>query len=155
MPMRRKRVVHKNPVLPMTNNNIIPVTAAGGVLYQVGSSPKKVLLIKRNGFWDIPKGKLENGETIEECAVREVEEEIGAKDLSIEKFLCDTYHIYQADGKKYGKTTHWYLMGFENSEYDFSPEVKEGITEVKWEDLEQAKAMVEFENLVKVLNEVE
>lgn len=146
--------MEKSPGPLMTNNCIIPVTAAGGVLYKVGSTPKKVLLIKRNGFWDIPKGKLEDGETIEECAVREVEEEVGAEDLSIEKFLCDTYHTYRADGKKYGKTTHWYLMKFEDSDYKFSPEVKEGITEVKWEKLEKAKKIVEFQNLVDVLNEV-
>jgi 8-oxo-dGTP pyrophosphatase MutT (NUDIX family) len=138
----------------MINSEAIPITAAGGVLYKAGSSLQMVLLIKRNGFWDIPKGKLENGETIEECAVREVEEEVGAEDLSIEKFLCKTYHTYQADGKKFGKTTHWYLMKFKNSNYNFSPEVKEGITEVKWEELEKAKNMVEFENLVQVLNHV-
>ncbi|MDZ7718620.1 MAG: NUDIX hydrolase [Balneolaceae bacterium] len=139
----------------MKNSEIIPVTAAGGVLYKAGSSPKKVLLIKRNGFWDIPKGKLEKGETIEECAVREVEEEVGAEDLTTEKFLCETFHRYQADGKNYGKTTHWYLMEFDNPDYDFEPETNEGITEVKWANIEEAKKIVEFENLVKVLNKVE
>lgn len=138
----------------MTNNNIVPVTAAGGVLYLEGESPRKILLMKRNGFWDIPKGKLEKGETIEECAVREVEEEIGAKDLSIETFLCETYHEFQADGKNFGKTTHWYLMKFDKPEFEFVPETKEGITDVKWEELEKAKSMVEFENLVQVLNKV-
>lgn len=138
----------------MTNNKAIPVTAAGGVLYKTGSSFKKVLLIKRNGFWDIPKGKLEKGETIEQCAVREVEEEVGAEDLSIKTFLCDTYHEYQADGNHFGKTTHWYLMKFEVPGFDFVPQIKEGITEVKWIELEKAKKMVEFENLVKVLNQV-
>lgn len=138
----------------MTNNDIVPVTAAGGVLYLEDESPRKVLLMKRNGFWDIPKGKLENGETIEECAVREVEEEIGARDLSIENFLCKTYHEFEADGKSFGKTTHWYLMKFDKPEFKFVPETKEGITEVKWEELEKAKSLVEFENLVQVLNEV-
>lgn len=138
----------------MTNNGITPVTAAGGVLYLEGKSPKSVLLMKRNGFWDIPKGKLEKGETIEECAVREVEEEIGAENLSIEEFLCETYHEFDAEGKRFGKTTHWYLMKFDDPEYDFVPEGKEGITEVKWEELEKAKSMVEFENLVQVLNQV-
>lgn len=147
-------MARKHPGLLMTNKEAIPVTAAGGVLYQPGSSPKKVLLIKRNGFWDIPKGKLEKGETIEECAVREVEEEVGAEDLSIETFLCDTYHEYRADGKYFGKTTHWYLMEFEKPDFDFSPEVKEGITEVKWVELEKAKKKVEFKNLVNVLNQV-
>lgn len=139
----------------MTNSEVIPVIAAGGVLYQTGSSPQKVLLIKRNGFWDIPKGKLENGETIEECAVREVEEEVGAKDLIIETFLCDTYHEYQAEGKNFGKTTHWYLMESETPDFNFVPRVKEGITDVRWVDLQQAKKMVEFENLVEVLNKIE
>lgn len=147
-------MARKNLVQQMTSSEFIPVTAAGGVLCEAGSSPKKVLLIKRNGFWDIPKGKLEKGETIEECAVREVEEEIGAKDLSIGTFLCETFHDYQVDGIKYGKTTHWYLMEFEIPDFDFVPQIKEGITEVKWVELEKAKKMVEFENLVEVLNKV-
>lgn len=155
MPTNEKKMVQKNPAPQMTNSEVIPVTAAGGVLYKAGSSTKKVLLIKRNGFWDLPKGKLEKGETIEECAVREVEEEVGAKNLSIEKFLCDTYHIYQAEGQIYGKTTHWYLMEFDKPGFNFVPETREGITEVKWEELEKAKKMVEFKNLVEVLNEVE
>lgn len=138
----------------MTQNEVIPVTAAGGVLCYTISSCQNVLLIHRNGCWDIPKGKLEKGETIEECAVREVEEEVGAKNLSITTFLCDTYHEYRADGKKYGKTTHWYLMKLENSDFDFFPQSKEGITEVKWMELEKAKKMVEFKNLIKVLNQV-
>lgn len=143
-----------NPGLVMPKNNITSITAAGGVLCLEGESPQKVLIMKRNGFWDIPKGKLEKGETIKECAIREVEEEVGATNLSIEHFLCETYHEFEAEGKKFGKITHWYLMKSDDQEFNFVPQTKEGITEVKWEELEKAKSMVEFENLVKVLNEV-
>lgn len=134
------------------SENIIHLKAAGGVLYETDATPTKVLLIKRNGFWDLPKGKLERGESIEECAVREVEEEVGAKNVSIGSYLCDTYHDYRANDQKYGKKTYWYSMPFGQHGFKFVPQKKEGITEVKWVELEEAKLMVEFENLVKVLN---
>lgn len=126
--------------------------AAGGVLYKAASFPQKVLLMKRRGVWDLPKGKLEEGESIEDCAVREVEEETGAGNLSIDKFLCDTYHEFAEDGKKYGKITTWYSMKFEHNNAELEPQTNEGITELKWVELQKAKIMVEFKNLVDVLN---
>lgn len=155
MPTKRKRTPKQIPIQQMVKNNeVVQLTAAGGVLYQAGTFPKKVLLIKRNGFWDLPKGKLEEGETLEECAVREVEEEVGVKNLSTEKFLCETYHTYQENGQTYGKTTAWYSMKFENPHYDFKPQRDEGITDVKWVNIDRARSMVEFENLVMVLNKM-
>ena len=136
------------------SNNTIELTAGGGVLYQ-DTFPKKILLMKRNGFWDLPKGKREEGESIEECAVREVEEEVGASNLSIEKFLCDTYHEFEEKGNKYGKTTSWYSMKFKQNGAELEPETDEGITELKWVEVRKAKIMVEFENLVEVLNAFE
>lgn len=137
------------------NNDIIQLTAGGGVLYQDASFPKKVLLMKRNGVWDLPKGKIEEGESIEECAVREIEEEVGAKNLAIGKFLCDTYHEFEEKGKKFGKTTSWYSLKYQENGSELVPEKDEGITELKWVELRKAKIMVEFENLVKVLNAFE
>lgn len=139
----------------MNNNEVTQLRAGGGVLYKPESSSLLVLLIQRNGFWDLPKGKLEKGESIEECAVREVEEEVGAKDLSIDFYLCDTYHEFNDEEKRFGKTTSWYAMRFEKQDFEFEPEIKEGITDVKWVELEEAKSLVEFQNLVKVLNELD
>lgn len=133
----------------------IELTAGGGVVYKENSFPRKVLLMKRNGFWDLPKGKIEKGESIEECAVREVEEEVGARNLSIEQFLCDTYHEFEAKGKKFGKTTTWYSMKFNQTGAALEPQGEEGITELKWVELQKAKIMVEFKNLVDVLTEFE
>ncbi len=86
------------------NNNITELTAAGGVLYRADSSHKV-----DETKWG-PKGKLEKGESIEDCAIREVKEEVGAVNLSIERFLCNTYHEFEENGKKFGKTTSWYSM---------------------------------------------
>lgn len=125
--------------------------AAGGVV--VCGENGLVLLIKRNGVWDLPKGKLESGETIPECAVREVEEETGLKGLSITTSLCKTYHEYNQKGKIVGKTTYWYLMeGEEIFRQSLSPQTEEGITNLKWEKLENSRKKVGYDNLLKVID---
>ena len=67
------------------------IEAAGGIVKR----KQRFLFIKRNGFWDIPKGKLELNESIETCAIREIEEECGVKNLEIIDFVCLTYHTYE------------------------------------------------------------
>ena len=91
----------------------------------------KVLFIYRNDKWDLPKGKLDKGETIEECALREVEEETGVTGLEITKPLKITYHIFKRNGKHKIKVTYWFEMktNFNGKLY---PQEKEGITDVAW-----------------------
>lgn len=133
-----------------------PITAAGGVVYQQNDE-LEVLLIFRRGVWDLPKGKLEDDETVEECAVREVAEEIGVANLPTITFtLRDTYHEYVQNGKNYGKTTHWFGMQLSSTfSNGFNPETEEGIEKVKWVPLSEAKKIVGYENLVDVLNDFE
>ncbi|MGV6831203.1 MAG: NUDIX hydrolase [bacterium] len=104
------------------------VTAGGGKVY---NQDGKVLFIYRNDKWDLPKGRIEKGEAIEEGAKREVTEETGVKDLKIQKPLEKTYHIFKRNNRYRIKVTHWYKM---TSAYDgeLIPQTKEGITKVKW-----------------------
>ena len=114
------------------------VSAAGGLVV----NPKnEVLFIYRNNIWDLPKGRIEKGESIETAAVREVEEECGIFNLSIVKKLITTYHIYFQDGIKL-KETHWFLM---TSDYNkkLTPQIEEGITEVLF------KNEIEIERVLK------
>lgn len=101
------------------------VAAAGGL---VKNSKNEILFIYRNNVWDLPKGKIEKGESIETAAIREVEEECGIFNLTIEKQLLTTYHVYYQNENKL-KLTYWFLM---NSDYDkpLIPQIEEGITEV-------------------------
>jgi len=137
-------------------SNVEPITAAGGVVYRQSQSdtPLEVLLIYRRGVWDLPKGKREEGETIRECAVREVAEEVGIDELpDIANKLPETYHEYRQQGSHYGKTTHWYAMQLtEKPEKGFSPQQVEGIEKVEWYPLEKARQLVGYENLVAVLD---
>ena len=111
------------------------IEAAGGL---VSNQENKVLMIFRNGKWDLPKGKLELGESIESCAIREVEEECGVSGLEICNKLLDTFHTYDLQGEKILKKTYWYKMSCSFSG-DLIPQTEEGITEVCWVDMESVK----------------
>ena len=108
------------------------ITAAGGIVRR----KKKYMVIKRNGLWDIPKGKVEKGEDIETGAIREIEEECGIDGPTIDKFLTSTFHIFKYKGKRAIKKTYWYTMNYEGSK-ETTPEEKEGITKAKWMTLEE------------------
>ncbi|MEX2463292.1 MAG: NUDIX hydrolase [Balneolaceae bacterium] len=130
--------------------------AAGGVVIRNLSKKSEILLIKRNGVWDLPKGKLESNESVEECAVREVEEETGAKSLEIDRFLCKTYHHYTDSGERIEKITDWYLMrGNQVSAFEhLKPQNNEGITDLEWVDPLVALEKVHYENLTIVIENV-
>lgn len=124
--------------------------AGGGVLYYLEDHTPLILLIKRNGIWDLPKGKLEENESIEECAAREVAEEVGIPLPDPEKFLCETYHEYELNGLPVGKKTYWYSMKAGQTE-GLTPQEEEGITELKWVHSGEALNMVGYDNLIKVI----
>lgn len=109
-------------------NNIKVIEAAGGL---VRSDEKKYLFIKRNGLWDLPKGKLEVSEKNKDAAVREVEEECGITVQSLGKKITKTYHIYELKGKIVLKISHWYKMKAIANQA-LVPQLEEGITEVQW-----------------------
>ena len=81
----------------MKDENRIFIQAGGGL---VENELREVLFIFRRGKWDLPKGKLDRGETLEQCAIREVEEETGVRQLNLVRFLLITEHEYVERGKK-------------------------------------------------------
>ena len=128
------------------------ISAAGGVVFKVTPTGDfLVLLIYRNSVWDIPKGKLEKGETIEMCAVREVAEETGSVLPAVVSSLGTTYHTYEMKGKEYAKTTWWYGMVLPQ-ETELLPQSEEGIESIEWVELAEAIERVGYKNLVEVLS---
>jgi 8-oxo-dGTP pyrophosphatase MutT (NUDIX family) len=107
-----------------------PIIAGGGYVVRAGRGEPEVLLILRRGLWDLPKGKLDPGESIEQCALREVREEVGIHALRAVRPLGTTVHDFLRDGAYWVKTTHWYLM--ETPEADFTPQAEEEIEAVDW-----------------------
>lgn len=111
------------------------VKAAGGL---VKNKAGEVLLIFRRGKWDLPKGKLDNHETLVECAVREVKEETGLTKIEGGKEIETTYHTYIEFGKHILKESHWYYM-LSKKEEPFKPQAEEDITEIRWVRKEDLK----------------
>ena len=122
--------VDKDPkkLFKQFKSNFRYIEASGGL---VRNEKDEYLFIFRNGKWDLPKGKKEKGETIKNCALREVKEECGIKGLKIEKELSDTYHIYSLEEKYILKRTFWFEMKCK-SDCELIPQKEEGITKIKW-----------------------
>tara|TARA_B100001057_G_scaffold479754_1_gene551792 strand:- start:817 stop:1443 length:627 start_codon:yes stop_codon:yes gene_type:complete len=106
------------------------IEAAGGIVL---NSNAEVLWIFRNGRWDLPKGKVEQGETCEDAAVREVQEECGISEINLGDFFGVTYHTYSFNSKEILKKTFWYGMTC-SSNLKLQPQLDEGITKVVWAD---------------------
>lgn len=109
------------------------ITAAGGV---VKRDDDMMLMIFRHSRWDLPKGKIEVGESVEECAVREVEEECGITPLELQEKICSTFHIYPIGEEWIIKESHWFNMGYHGSQ-EPTPQVEEDITAAMWISKEQ------------------
>ncbi|WP_276504643.1 NUDIX hydrolase [Terrimonas pollutisoli] len=125
------------------------VQAAGGL---VKNGQGENLVIFRRGKWDLPKGKLDKGESLEECAVREVEEETGLQNIKLLAPLLVTYHTYHEGTKFILKESHWYKMQTLNNQ-DLVPQTEEDIQQVIWvDDKDLSKYMKDaFPSVVDVL----
>ena len=103
------------------------IEAAGGVVF---NEKEEVLVIFRRDFWDLPKGKIDKGESPEEAAVREVQEETGLKNVTLGKHILDTYHTYELKGKRILKKTYWYEM--KTTDTQLIPQQEEDIEQAEW-----------------------
>jgi len=129
----------------------INITSAGGL---VTNSKGKVLLIKRRGKWDLPKGKAEAGESYEQTALREVNEETGIQDLEIVKPLLTTYHIYKDGEDLVLKKNVWFDIKSISNE-DPVPQLEEEIKEAIWLDPEDLSLILgnTFLSIIDILKE--
>ncbi|KQK24665.1 NUDIX hydrolase [Chryseobacterium aquaticum] len=129
------------------------IEAAGGIVNRPNGD---ILFIKRLGKWDLPKGKMEKGESREESAIREIEEETNLRNVELLDFINTTYHIYiERNGDKVLKFTHWFEMNFEGEDTS-KPQIEEGITEVAWKNTAQIESEVfpsTFKNIKLIINE--
>ena len=125
------------------------ISAAGGIV----QNKDRILFIYKNKHWDLPKGKIENGESAETAALREVEEECGLKGLSLKGPHDITYYLFNEKGTTLLKKTEWFLMN-STQEGPLKGDEKEGITEVKWMDSSSWKSEQEksFASVVNMLS---
>jgi 8-oxo-dGTP pyrophosphatase MutT (NUDIX family) len=128
------------------------IYAAGGLI----ENDNNFLFIFRLNKWDLPKGKLEMGESPDEAAIRECEEECSISQLSIHNELPSTYHIYKYKGKFALKKTFWFSMTTMHQGI-LVPQIEEKIEKVEWLDKKQISEIVlnnTYPAILDVLNSV-
>lgn len=116
-------------------SNFIVLEAAGGMVF---NERNELLMICRFEKWDLPKGKIEKGESPSSAAKREVCEETGVCDLEIISEDHATYHTYVHKRKHILKKTFWFKMKCKNFS-SFKLQDEEGIKDAQWMNKEQLK----------------
>ena len=128
------------------------IVAAGGL---VTNEADELLLIYRRGFWDLPKGKVDEGETIEACAVREVQEETGLTNVQLGTLIGITYHEYFDTWKQCEvvKETYWFAMHVTGNQ-QLLPQHEEDIQDVKWVAQQDIMPYLQntYNNIVEIIN---
>jgi len=152
--IKKAFIYHHNldELMELFSNCFKRIDAAGGVVF---NAKNEILFIHRLGVWDLPKGKAEKGETIEETAIREVEEECSISPLEITKPLNSTYHTYALKGKLILKKTYWYQMSYQGGETP-QPQLEEDITEAAWIAINKVSETTQntYPSIKEVLEEI-
>ena len=130
----------------------VTVEAAGGV---VADDEGRIVMIHRRGRWDLPKGHRDAGESLSECAAREIEEECGLSQLTVDKEICSTLHFYDTYGRWELKRTTWFAVRALGS-IATAPQTEEDIERVEWCELNEALRRSQCESyptIAKVMEE--
>jgi len=128
----RLQLVHSDPeeLRKAVRSCFRCIDAGGGVVF---NREGEFLAIERNGLWDLPKGKLDEGEDFEQAALREVEEETGLRDVELGHLLTSSFHTYKMKDRWILKETCWFEMNWYGSG-DPVLQAEEGITDYRWVD---------------------
>lgn len=124
--------------------------SAGGAVFRRVGSGLEWLVCKHSGYhkWVLPKGLVEEGESVEETAVREVEEECGIKTKIVAKLSEPEKYTYTMNGVKVDKQVDYFVMEYLSGDivdHDWEME------EVVWLPFDQALEKLNFHGAKKVL----
>lgn len=143
---KKKRKQPKSKRAPRTKA-VREFTAGGMVFRRVGGDDIDILMIQdRLGRWTIPKGHVEEGESLEQTAEREIGEETGLTKLSIKDKLDKIHFFYRKEGKLIYMTTHVFLIEALGDTEALVPEDSEGIVDAKWFGREEALKLIEYKD---------
>ena len=128
----------------------VSLVSAGGVVYRMIDGHKEVVLCGRrlHNTWSLPKGTPDRGESLEETALREVQEETGLC-VEIQETLGNINYLFVRKSKQYQKAVHYYLMrhtggAFDLHDFEFD--------EVRWFSIQDALVSMTYENEVEVMH---
>ena len=141
----------KNPKKPPRMKAVREYTAGGMVFRRTGVDQIDILMIQDLlGQWTIPKGHVEEGESLEQTATREIAEETGLDNLVIRDKLDKIHFFYRKEGKLIYMTTHVFLIEALGNTDALIPEDSEGIVDAKWFPKDEALQLIEYKDTEKL-----
>lgn len=146
-PTRRPKPNNKTaqPAKQPRANKATREYTAGGMVWRRVEDQYQILMIQdRMGRWTIPKGHVEEGESLEETALREIGEETGLHELKLGERLDKIHFFYRREGKLIFMTTYVFLIEATGDSDAVVPEDSEGIADVKWFPADEAIRLVEY-----------
>ncbi|PIZ55737.1 hypothetical protein COY23_04335 [bacterium (Candidatus Torokbacteria) CG_4_10_14_0_2_um_filter_35_8] len=151
--IRNMNKPHKTKKKP----KVILDISAGGIIYEKTKTEPKILLIKTEKRWTLPKGQIEKEESLKDAAKREVSEETGLKHLKTEEKIGQEHYFFKMEKEKnilHNKFVHYFLFKFVGKE---KPKLQkeEGFVEFKWVSFRQAKKKIEYKETRKILEKAE
>lgn len=151
-PQKRKKVIPVRRIHNRHSKSHRPVRrelSAGGVAVREEHGQWFVALLKtehkRGSVWVLPKGHVEMAlnESIPDAAKREVQEEVGLKDLSVRDQLGITRYAFQAEEALVKKTVHYFLIV--TGQKQLLPQAEEGFIEAAWFPIDVAIDTLEYD----------
>lgn len=140
--------LHRKPPI----QEVVRETTAGGIVFRKSekNGEIEILLVQdARDRWTIPKGHVEEGETTQETALREIREETGVQDLRIMGWLGKTNFRYRRENSLILMVTHVYLVRSLN--FKEVPTREEWMNGIKWFPAKQAVDEIAYEQLSKLM----
>ena len=136
--------------MPLCYKVVVPAEfSAGGVLVRPGEAGRWLVAAirpagKPEGLWALPKGRIDPGEKAEATAVREIEEETGARGDSLGK-LGDVKYFYVRDGERIFKVVSFFLVHYTGGELgDVTEAFRHEVADVQWLPLDEAPRLLAY-----------
>lgn len=127
--------------------------SAGGVVFRHSPDRAEILLLQHaGGKWMLPKGTIETGETPEEVARREVQEECRISHVRVVADLGEEryFFFWRSEDVYYDKTVRYYLMEFLGGE-EPTPQTEEGFIACEWVNLPEAMARIKYKETREIV----
>lgn len=118
--------------------------SAGGIVYRKKGKKIEMLLLKdKNDQWSFPKGLIEKDEDPIKTAEREIEEEVGLRNIAFVDTIDSIRYFYRFQGSLIRKKVDYYLFEYKGQE-ELKPQAEEGIEDVRWVEVEEALSMIGY-----------
>lgn len=132
-------------------SEVVREPTAGGVVYRIPTSGKvEILLIQDSkGRWTIPKGHIEEGENARQTAEREIREETGLQEMTVQDWLGKINFRYRRTNSLVLMTTEIFLVKAEGNDSKLKPE--KWMTSLGWLPANEALDKIEYEDIGKLI----